>query len=344
MSKLRSFGILGETDRGNEVFTDDVRGRPRHSTGDSRSSSLIAAGKPRQVGRTLKQAREARRLRLSDISDQLRIRQDYLEAIEDGRLGHLPGPPYTAGFIRSYAKYLGVDPKALLENLNTFEAASVKAVSKPVLLPNQSLLGTNKLLLAVPLLIVAGILAIWAVIYPAGDREGNVQSAPATDVLASVEVPPAIPIPETVSETAAATPAPGPVTRAATSRTDSPTRTSPGSAFAATLSPFEERLARGEPGVIYGSDIGATRIVLWANDDSWVEITDRKGNIIFARLLAAGDRYYVDGRTDLTLTTGNAGGLEIYIDGVSIPAIGPAGKVRRGIALDREQLRETETR
>ena len=39
----------------------------------------------------------------------LRIRYPYLEAIEDGRVGELPGPTYAVGFVRAYADYLGLE-------------------------------------------------------------------------------------------------------------------------------------------------------------------------------------------------------------------------------------------
>ena len=47
---------------------------------------------------------------LPDIAASLRIRTTYLEAIEQGRLGSLPGHTYAMGFIRTYATALGLDP------------------------------------------------------------------------------------------------------------------------------------------------------------------------------------------------------------------------------------------
>ena len=46
---------------------------------------------------------------LSAVAAALRIRQPYLQAIEEGRFDDLPGPTYAAGFVRAYAEYLGLE-------------------------------------------------------------------------------------------------------------------------------------------------------------------------------------------------------------------------------------------
>jgi cytoskeleton protein RodZ len=57
------------------------------------------------------------------------------------------------------------------------------------------------------------------------------------------------------------------------------------------------------------------------------------------RLMQPGDTYTVPDRPGLKLLTGNAGALEIRVDGETMPAIGPIGAVRRDIALDIERLK-----
>ncbi len=61
------------------------------------------------IGTRLKAAREAKGLSLEDVQQALKIRSRYLEAIEAGELGEIPGLVYARGFIRTYARYLGVD-------------------------------------------------------------------------------------------------------------------------------------------------------------------------------------------------------------------------------------------
>ena len=61
------------------------------------------------VGALLKASRLRIGENLRDIADILKIRYVYLEAIEDGRFGDLPGATYSLGFIRTYAEHLGLD-------------------------------------------------------------------------------------------------------------------------------------------------------------------------------------------------------------------------------------------
>lgn len=63
-----------------------------------------------RVGAELRAARQRLGWNLPDVANGLRIRQPYLEAIEDGRLSELPGNAYAMGFVRTYANSLGLDP------------------------------------------------------------------------------------------------------------------------------------------------------------------------------------------------------------------------------------------
>jgi cytoskeleton protein RodZ len=80
-------------------------------------------------------------------------------------------------------------------------------------------------------------------------------------------------------------------------------------------------------------------VVLHARLTSWVQIADASGAPIVIRTLQAGERLDVPALPGLTLFTGNAGGLEIVLDGRPLPALGPVGAVRRGISLDPDSLR-----
>jgi cytoskeleton protein RodZ len=90
---------------------------------------------------------------------------------------------------------------------------------------------------------------------------------------------------------------------------------------------------------IYGAGTGNPRVVLIARLESWVQVRSLGGELLLTRILRPGDRYIVPNRGDLLMMTGNSGGLQIYVDGVAIAAIGPIGAVRRDISLDPQRLR-----
>ncbi|MEQ8968563.1 MAG: DUF4115 domain-containing protein [Azospirillaceae bacterium] len=82
----------------------------------------------------------------------------------------------------------------------------------------------------------------------------------------------------------------------------------------------------------------AGTIVIRAVADSWVQVRDGEGDLVMTRVLRPGDEYLVPDRPGLTLITGNAGGLEISVDGRTAPSIGGDGDVVRGVALDGGRL------
>src|SRR5215469_12382808 len=63
------------------------------------------------LGERFRAAREARGLSLSDVSEQIRIRSVYLAAIEEENWATIGAPVYIRGFLRTYARFLGLDPE-----------------------------------------------------------------------------------------------------------------------------------------------------------------------------------------------------------------------------------------
>lgn len=66
------------------------------------------------VGQLLKKAREESGKNLKEISEILKIRYDYLRAIEEGDFKQLPEEVYIKGYIREYAELLHIDPETAL--------------------------------------------------------------------------------------------------------------------------------------------------------------------------------------------------------------------------------------
>jgi len=63
-----------------------------------------------RLGEAFRNERTRRGISMGDAERTTRINRAYLEAIEEGRLETLPAPVYTRGFVRLYARFLGLDP------------------------------------------------------------------------------------------------------------------------------------------------------------------------------------------------------------------------------------------
>lgn len=72
--------------------------------------------------------------------------------------------------------------------------------------------------------------------------------------------------------------------------------------------------------------------------ESWVQVRDTAGSIVFMRIMKAGEAYHAPNRRGLLLTTGNAGSIEIKVDGRTVPSVGQVGRVRRDLSLDPDSL------
>jgi transcriptional regulator with XRE-family HTH domain len=69
----------------------------------------------RSFGDDFKQARETRGIRLEAVADATRIAPRHLKALERGDIAALPAAPFTKGYIRAYAQFLGIDPQPMLD-------------------------------------------------------------------------------------------------------------------------------------------------------------------------------------------------------------------------------------
>lgn len=87
------------------------------------------------LGRILSEARISRGLTLDDVERDTRIARRYLEALERDEFDALPAPVYCRAFLRTYAQYLGIDPKEVLrlypeKGRETAELAPLPQVTK----------------------------------------------------------------------------------------------------------------------------------------------------------------------------------------------------------------------
>jgi cytoskeletal protein RodZ len=71
-----------------------------------------------EIGGSLREARLKRELTPADVQKAIRIRDRYLQALEEERWELLPGDAYVKGFLRTYADYLGLDGNLYVEEYN----------------------------------------------------------------------------------------------------------------------------------------------------------------------------------------------------------------------------------
>jgi cytoskeletal protein RodZ len=240
------------------------------------------------IGIELRQAREARGLSLDQVQKATRIKRVFLEAIEAGRLDELPGPVQARGFIRSYASHLGLDPDALLAQIdgalnhtsvgsqstgsprsNGTRAASTPAPRPifPTSAPTPQSLPLPILIVGIVVLfIIGGLLLIKAF---SGEAPAPTPTLPSS-------------VPLSANRTAQATPTP----------------------------PTSSGVA----------------LTLTASEHVWLRVT-QDGFTAFEGMLAPDAAQTFQAEQQVIVETGNGGALTAAVNGRDIGVIGPRGRV-----------------
>jgi cytoskeleton protein RodZ len=109
------------------------------------------------IGATLVEAREKRKLSLPDAQKELRVRERYLAALEAEQWDVLPGEAYTRAFLRSYAEFLGLDGTLYVDEYNERIAVNADAPFVPDSLARE---GGSRILFRT----TAGVIAVAAVV------------------------------------------------------------------------------------------------------------------------------------------------------------------------------------
>ncbi len=293
-----------------------------------------------RVGADLRLARERTGYSLVEVAEGLRIRLPYLQALEDGRIADLPGNAYALGFLRTYAEALGLDGDEISRRFKE-EANEINAkieLDFPAPTPRGRLPTGAMVLLGMVLMI--GVYIGWyrlsgdgrlpaEIVAPVPERlaplaqQANVApmsptgapaaDAPAVVVAQAMVEAPALP----PSQAAAAIPLPPPEP--------------PQPPSASLVMP---PLAAAAPVQ------GESRIAVQVKADTWIQLRNAAGQVLFDRVLHAGETYAVPNRPGLTLTTGNALATELLVDGAPTPGLGGVKGVRRGLNLDAAMIKD----
>lgn len=313
------------------------------------------------VGAELRAARLRRGEDIRSIAQSLRIRRDQLEALEESRYDALPARAYAVGFVRSYAEYLGLDSRHVVERykaeLDRQEAVSASNLHFPDGNAEEERRLPRGTALIVALVVGAGIYGGWLL-------TKSTDEMMAARVVESAEK--AVPSPAAVrgDSASAATPrggmvpsAPAPLTQFAPAGAVSPEAVyEPVPVTDAEAALEEEAAAEAEiamlpqeqaaqvlpplpEGTPYGAENVDGRVVVRARrDGAWVRIEDGEGRVLIEQVLKAGDSYRAPRMPGVILVARDASAFEILLDGTSLGLAGPPTLVLTGKSLDVEDL------
>jgi cytoskeleton protein RodZ len=338
-----------------------AEGASAGQTGAQDGSTLpIDDAHSRTVGATLREARDRRGWTIAGVAEYLRIRPVVLEAMEAGQFEKLPTGAYALGFVRTYADFLGLDRDEIIRRVKA-EAAAVAArteLSFPQPITESRL--PSGIVLAISAVLAVGAYGLWYYQSSNTATLARVEAVPER-MAALVDRPPAGSASPSKAE--AATPAPAaatmtgePASSPQSERAPTPDTPSVGTPIppaGVAVSPSEPQLAALPPSQPrsdspsrspeaaspkqFGEADGA-RIIVKATADSWVQVRDPAGTVIFSRILRSGDSYAAPNRVGFKLATGSAGVLDISVDGHKAPSIGRPGFTRRDVLLDPARL------
>lgn len=89
-----------------------------------------------RAGRKLSEARRQRGWTVDEVADRIRVRKEFLEALEEMNVKLLPGKAYALAFLRSYARELGIEEKAIVDQFQDECALTREDATKPIRSPS----------------------------------------------------------------------------------------------------------------------------------------------------------------------------------------------------------------
>jgi cytoskeletal protein RodZ len=260
------------------------------------------------LGQYLRGQRGTRGMSLEEVSLRTRIRLQTLEALERDDFTALPAEVTVKGFLRSYARCLGLVEQDVLARFQQFasEYFHIAQESDPVSRVVQSdrhRLRQHHLtiggLVAAGLMVVLSGVALWS---PRGTQEHP------TAISSPLQAPPPVIDAPRANEVPADLP-PASVPQAPNESSSAPTTLAP----APPSPPTEAAVPQ--------------RLVITANEPSWVQafIDDAETR---EALMQPGERLEWSAKRHVRLTVGNAGGVSVEFNGEAVASLGASGRVR----------------
>jgi hypothetical protein len=289
-----------------------------------RPAKLVLAGEG-HLGAALRRARESLDLDVHDIALATHVRAAYISAIEDNDLDALPARPFAVGYVKAYARALGLDQEAVVARFRREEPHRDTVLKAP--LGTQFRRGGRLRKFAVVMLAVVAGLASWNLVV-------RLRSAPAKPIVAAAAAVAVHPKPPPGPAILGA-PLPAPVEASTPPPYETPglaaatAVTGPDAAAAVTARIAAEAAAArpaglipvGAPFQVHGAVYGAARggVILQAIRPMSLVVRGG-GGISFARQLAAGEAWRAPPVAGLTADVDEPEAVEVYVDG---KAVGP---------------------
>lgn len=286
----------------------------------------LPSGTP--LGALLVLAREEQKLSVEDVASRLRLSPRQITALENNNFSALPEPMITRGFIRNYARLLGVDSEPLLQAYGMYVPSNS---SYAISIPSANILISGKdkrpwFTYIVASLVISILLAAW-LIY----TEYNPQQS--LHQLASLAQTNGLPqIAEKTPQQVAAEPMPVPALPAAeraegqTSTTDIVLPSAEQQPEQAATPKTEAPIAASGPAQTPTVISSAGRLKFTFSESSWIRVSDRDGKEILNKTKPAGSEEVLEGQPPFKVVIGNATGSQLVFNDKPVD-LGPHTKL-----------------
>jgi cytoskeleton protein RodZ len=267
-------------------------------------------------GERLKRTRENKKMSIDDVSRATKIAPRMLSALEESKFEQLPGGVFNKGFVRAYARHLGLDEEQALRDYNAAagtgateikpEDAELRAIAER---KEKERLGRPRSkgvpwgMMAAFLLLLAFGLSIWGFY----TRE-QVSPAQTRSAVSAKPVRTARPLAEAQLSSPSTQPAPTEVSSTQVVSEAGPDAVPPLASDSST-------------------SMAPIHLVVTAQDDSWLSITV-DGQPFYKDTLAAGQQQSLSAQTQVVLRSGNIGALELTFNGKKLASQGGEAEVK----------------
>jgi cytoskeleton protein RodZ len=284
------------------------------------------------LGTYLRELREGKNASLEEMARATRIGKRQLEAIETETFAELPAPVFVKGFIRAYCGFLGESADEALRRYRSLIGEPDPAVAATPVASPRSTWRAGPLFVSLLLLVVLGTALAGLTLFLRQEAVTHRQSADVVHSQLARPDPQAAPVREDALERAASPPTP-PGAQAGTQRPETagePAPAQPGP----TPGPRDPAPTSGSPAG--QAKRPSQRLVVTALETTWIRVAIDDG-VVVQDLLQPGTKREWTAERRFALTVGNAGGIEVELNGRRVPPLGGRGVVVRDVILPRAE-------